>query len=87
MTNEPENMTEEKLKAIMAALPSELTASEISGLALWLYKSYGVSTADTLPELTNLVYVCGSMEGYSTADISKGLRAWADSVDAAESPH
>lgn len=87
MTNEPENMTEEKLKAIMAALPNELTASEISGLALWLYNSYGVSTADTLTELTNLVYVCGSLGGYSTATISRGLRAWAESADAAELPH
>jgi len=82
LTGEPENMTQETLDGIIAALPKELSEAEISALTVTLYNSYGVDAVDAITSLIVVIYIIGETNGLAKSFISAGLRRAADREDA-----
>ncbi len=76
------NMTEDKLKALLDALPDEMDEGELCATTLTIYSAFMDDPAQIISELIAMIYILGKTSGISHKDISLSLRASADVYDA-----
>jgi hypothetical protein len=76
------NMTEDKLKALLDALPDEMDEGELCATTLTIYSIFMDDPAQIISELIATIYTLGQTSGMSRKDISFVLRASADAYDA-----
>jgi hypothetical protein len=69
------NMTKETLKAIMDALPEEMTAAELTALTLLVHESFLSTPLEVITNLIAAIYSYGQVNGIPNSTISVGLRA------------
>jgi hypothetical protein len=76
------NMTDAHLKALLNALPDEMSEDELCATTLTIYSVFMDDPAQIISELIATIYTLGKTSGMSHKDISLGLRASADVYDA-----